>query len=61
MFGLVHYVLMAERDWRQDQAAKTYDDSHFEVQDWVWTHKVSVLVLGVLLVAGLLVVGGNGN
>ncbi|CAG0935536.1 hypothetical protein TFLX_04377 [Thermoflexales bacterium] len=34
--------------------------SQFEAQAWLWQHKVLFLVLGVLVVAGLLVVGGNG-
>ena len=32
----------------------------FEAQAWLWQHKLLFLSLGVLLVVGLLVVGGNG-
>jgi hypothetical protein len=36
------------------------DYSKYEAQVWLWEHKGLLVVLGVLLVAALAAVGGNG-
>lgn len=57
MLGLVHLVVMAERDCRLNQNMPQAD-TYFERRRQLRKHSGLVLVLGALLVAGLLSVGG---
>ena len=56
MFELAHFVVSAEREWR-DKAMKTYyEEGHPETQIWLWRHKTLFLVTGALV---LLIMAGT--
>ena len=56
MFELAHFVVSAEREWR-DKAMKTYEEQDPETQVWLWRHKTLFLVTGVLVLALLIMSG----
>ncbi len=62
-YGAAQYTVLAELGHLWNQSAKarhTHDNSQIEAQIWLWEHKALFFLLGALLVAGLLVAGGQG-
>ncbi len=59
MFGLVDHVVRAERDLR-DKPVNAPSEPGFEVQVGLWRHKLLLIGLVALVLAGLILRSGGG-
>ena len=60
LYGPGPYAVLNEMGHSTPKTDKARRAEQVEAQAWLWKHKVQFIVSGLLLVAALLVTGGNG-